>query len=61
MATIDGKQIVNMIYHAGVESMLTIVYPQLTKKILKTGTSKVDFNMRDIRMLTVYHACDDQT
>ena len=61
MATIDGKQIVNMIYHAGVESMLTIGYPQLTKNNLKMATSKVDFNMGDIRMLTVYHACDDQT
>ena len=45
MATIDGKQIVNMIYHAGVESMLTIRYSQLTKKH--------GFNMGDIGMLTV--------
>lgn len=53
MATIDGKQIVNMIYHAGVESILTIGYSQLTKKLLKIQTPKVDFNMGDIGMLTV--------
>ena len=32
MATIDGKQIVNRIYHAGAESMLIIGYLHLTKK-----------------------------
>ena len=53
MTTIDGKQTVNMIYHAGVESMLTIDYSQLTKKLLKVATPKVDFNMGDIGMLTV--------
>ena len=53
MTTIDGKQTVNMIYHAGVESMLTIGYSQLTKKLLKVATPKVDFNMGDIGMLTV--------
>ena len=30
MSTIDGKQIVNMIYHAGIESMLIIDNSQLT-------------------------------
>ena len=53
MATIDGKQVVNIISHAGVESMLTTGYSQLTKKLLKMATPKVDFNMGDIGMLTV--------
>ena len=53
MATIDGKQIANMVYHAGVESMLTIGYSQLTKKLLMMATPKVNFNMGDIGMLTV--------
>ena len=32
MAAIDGKQIVNMLYHAGVEILLTIGYSELIKK-----------------------------
>ena len=53
MASGDGKQKVNIIYHAGVESILTIGYSQLTKKLLKMATPKVDFNMGNIGMLTV--------
>ena len=29
MATINGKQIVNMLYHAGVETPLTVKYSEL--------------------------------
>ena len=32
MASIDGKQIVNMIYLAGVETLLTVGYSKLGKK-----------------------------
>ena len=32
MVAIDGKQIANMLYHAGVETVLTIVYAELGKK-----------------------------
>ena len=31
MATIDRKQIANMLYHAGVETVLTIGYAELSK------------------------------
>ena len=31
MAAIDGKQIANMLYHAGVETVLTIGYVELGK------------------------------
>ena len=52
MATIDGKQIVNMLYHAGVETILTVGYSELGKKIRKPAP-KVDFNIGDIRMLSI--------
>ena len=42
-----------MLYHAGVETALTIGYSKLTKKLLKMQTPKVDFNMGDVGMLTV--------
>ena len=34
MATIDGKQIAYMLYHAGVETVLTVGYSQLGRKLL---------------------------
>ena len=42
MAAIDGKQIVNMLYHAGV-----------ARKLLKRTPPKVDFNMGDVAMLSL--------
>lgn len=54
MAThIDGKQIANMLYHAGVETVLTIGYSELGRKLLKRPPPKVDFNMGDIGMLSI--------
>ena len=53
MATIDGKQIVNMPYHAGVETLLTIGYSELGRKLLRRPAPKVDFNMADAGMLSV--------
>jgi hypothetical protein len=36
MATqIDGKQIANMLYHAAVETVLTVGYSELGRKLLK--------------------------
>ena len=32
MAAIDGKLIANMLYHAGVETVLTIGYAEIGKK-----------------------------
>ena len=40
MATTDGKTIVNMLYHAGVESLLTIGYAEIARKILKRPPPK---------------------
>ena len=40
MATIDGKQIVNMFYHAGVETVLTVGYAEITKKTIKEIPTK---------------------
>ena len=48
---IDGKQIANMLYHAGVETLLTVGYAELGRKLLKRPPPKVDFNMADIGML----------
>ena len=42
-----------MLYHAGVESLLTIVYSELGRKSLRRPSPKVDFNMGDIGMLSV--------
>ena len=53
MTTIDGKQIVNMMYHAAVETVLTIGYSQLGRKLLKSQTPKVDFSMGDVGMLAL--------
>ena len=54
MATqIDGKQIINMLYHAGVETLLTVGYAELGRKLLKRPPPKVDFNMADIGMLSI--------
>ena len=54
MAAIDVKQIVNMLYHAGVETVLTVGYAEIGRKVLRRPPPKVDFNMTDIGMLSVY-------
>lgn len=53
MTSIDGKQIANMLYHAGVETILTVGYSELGRKIFKRQAPKVDFNMGDIGMLSL--------
>ena len=53
MAAIDGKQIANMLYHAGVETLLTVGYSELGRKLLRRPAPKVDFNMSDIGMLSI--------
>ena len=50
---IDGKQITNMLYHAGVETLLTIGYSELGRKLLRRPAPTVDFNMGDIAMLSI--------
>ena len=49
----DGKQIVNMLYHAAVETALTVGYSELGRKILRKPAPKVDFNMNDIAWLSL--------
>ena len=53
MTSIDGKQIANMLYHAGVETILTVGYSELVRKVFRRPAPKVDFNMGDIGMLSV--------
>ena len=53
MAAIDGKQIVNMLYHAGVETVLTVGYAEIARKLFKRPPPKVDFNMGDVAMLSL--------
>ena len=53
MATIDGKQIVNMLNHAGVETVLTVGYAEIASKLLRRPPPKVDFNMGDVEMLSI--------
>ena len=48
----DKKQIVNMLYHAGVETVLTVGYAELCQKLFKK-TTKIDFNFSDIGMLSI--------
>jgi hypothetical protein len=50
---IDGKQIVNMLYHAAVETVLTVGYSEIARKVFRRQPPKVDFNMVDIGMLSV--------
>ena len=54
MATIDGKQIAKILYHAGVETLLTVGYSELGEKILRKQAPKVDVNMGYIGMLFIY-------
>ena len=49
MAAIDGKQIANMLCHAGVETLSTIGYSELGRKLLRRPAPKVD----DIAMLSI--------
>ena len=49
----DGKQIVNMLYHAGVETLLTVGNAELGRKLLKRPPPTVDINMADIGMLSI--------
>ena len=53
MTAIDGKQIVNMLYHAAVESLLTVGYSELSSKIFRRQAPKLDFNMKDFGMITI--------
>ena len=53
MATIDGKQIVNILYHAGVETVLTVGYAEIARKLLRRPPPKVDFNMGDVGMFSL--------
>ena len=53
MAAIDGKQISNILYHAGVETLLTIGYSELGRKLLRRPAPKVNFKMGSIGMLSV--------
>ena len=52
MAT-DKKEIVNMLYHAGVETILTVGYAEIGRKLFKRPAPKVDFNFSDIGMLSL--------
>lgn len=49
----DTTQIVNMIYHSGIISLLTVGYAEIVKKVFKKSAPKVDFNMGDIAMLSI--------
>jgi len=49
----DKKQIVNMLYHAGVETVLTVGYAEIGRKLFKRPAPKVDFNISDIGMLSI--------
>lgn len=52
-AQIDGKAIVNMLYHASVETLLTVGYSEIGRKLFKRSAPKVDFNFSDIAMLSI--------
>ena len=52
MAT-DEKTIVNTLYHAGVETILTVGYAEIGKKLFRRPAPKVDFNLSDIGMLSL--------
>ena len=49
----NEKEIVNMLYHAGVETVLTVGYSEIGRKLFKRPPPKVDFNISDIGMLSI--------
>ena len=49
----DEKTIVNTLYHAGVETILTVGYAEIGKKLFRRPAPKVDFNFSDIGMLSL--------
>ena len=51
--TTDKKEIVNMLYHAGVETILTVGYAEIGRKLFKKPAPKIDFNFSDIGMLSL--------
>ena len=53
MASIDGKQIANMLYHAEVETVLTTGYSELGRNLFRRPAPNVDFNMGDIGMPSI--------
>ena len=61
MAAIDGKQIANMLYHAGVETLLTIGYSELGRKRLRSPAPKVDFNMVILQCFQLIYSGDGHT
>ena len=42
-----------MLYHAGVETVLTVGYAEIARKRLRRPPPKVDFNMGDVEMLSI--------
>jgi hypothetical protein len=42
-----------MLYHAAVETVLTVGYSEIGRKVFRRQPPKVDFNMGDIGMLSV--------
>ena len=49
----DGKEIVNTLYHGAVISGLTLGYAKLSGLAFKGPAPKLDFNPRDIGMITL--------
>ena len=44
---IDGKVIVNTLYHSGTVTLLTLGYSELFKNLFRIRAAKADFNMTD--------------
>ena len=42
-----------MEYHAGVETVLTVEYAEIARKLLRKPPPKVHFNMGDVGMLSI--------
>ena len=53
MATTDEKHFANMLYHAGVETLITVGYSELGKILLRKPAHNIDFIMGDIGMLSI--------
>jgi hypothetical protein len=49
----DGKEIVNTLYHATVESLLTVGYAEIGRRVFKRPAPKIDLNINNIGMLTI--------
>ena len=49
----DGKMLVNAVYHGALVTTLAVSYALLAKKVGGAAYPKLDYNLRDVGMITL--------